>query len=102
MRPTSISLRHVPLIKFIGDRSVKPHPESQGIIPNGQGTVKISTFAASQPKHSKPPSKSQQSTSSLNSKPFDFVSVNELPKRFQNTPFEESEIESINSGVGYL
>lgn len=134
MRPTSISLKHVQLIKFIGgkhprpseysdfhtlllcvcvffvrtnsntpaiahlDSSVKEHPMANGLIPGGEGTLKISSLAASRPAPSKP----AQSKSSSSSKPYDFVSINELPSRFRNRPMDDAEIDNVNTGGAAL
>lgn len=69
---------------------------SNGIIPNGKGTLKISSLAAQKP------SQSKKSTSNSSSKPYDFDSVLELPARFKTRPMEDSEIDNINSGGASL
>lgn len=75
---------------------MKAHPLSDGLIPNGKGTLKISSLAAQ-----KPP-QSNKSSSTSSSKPYDFESVLDLPKRFRTRPMEESEIDNINTGGASL
>jgi len=74
---------------------------SNGIIPGGQGTLKASSLATSRPSQQQK-SKPSNSSLSTSSKPFDYVSINELPKRFRNAPMDEAEIDNVNTGGASL
>lgn len=77
---------------------------SAGLIPGGEGTLQISALNWPKFEVVPPPKKNASSTQKnststpTSSKPFDFVSVKELPKRFQTPPFDELEMDVVNSG----
>ncbi|KAH3686897.1 hypothetical protein WICPIJ_002128 [Wickerhamomyces pijperi] len=110
MRATSVlkATQRTPLIKFIGGKHhfetidnsiVAAHPDSHGLLPGSPDAIKVSSLP--KPKPVIPQVKKQVSILKPNDKPYDFIAVSQLPKRFQNPVFYDAEMDVINAGGAY-
>jgi small subunit ribosomal protein YMR-31 len=78
---------------------------SGGLIPNGEGTLQISDLSWPKLVIVAPPKKTAAAPKApvsqglkASDKPFDFTSVTQLPKKYQNPKFEEWEMDVVNGG----
>lgn len=110
MRSTQ-SLKYIQSIKFVGgkhripsviDASIKPHFGSSGILPGSEGAIKVSSLPKREPVKAAPV-KIQSWGLKPSDKEYQFVSVKDLPKRFQPLKFDDLELETVNlGGADYL
>lgn len=102
MRASIVAYR-VPLIRFIGKRSIpstldhslKAHPEGPGELPSS-----FAQYRQSAQTHG--PLARSSSTSSPAESGSVYLSVADLPKRFHYSQLSEAELENINSGGAFV